>query len=959
MNHYILKEESFLKDTGSKVRVFEHKSTGAKVLTLDNDDTNNVFSIGFRTPPKDDTGVAHIVEHSTLSGSEKYKTKEPFMDLIQSSLQTFLNAMTFPDKTIYPVSSRNKKDFMNLMDVYLDAVFFPAIYENPKIFQQEGWHYEYEPETDRLKYNGVVFNEMKGVFSDPDSQVSYFIEKHLHPNSTYGNESGGLPSKIPELSYKNFLDFHRQYYHPSNSYIYLYGNFEKQELMDYIHENYLSRFEKIEPNSFPVTNPPFKERVYKEERYTTDKISSENTYYVYSTVLGRSEEGKDIMMRNIIADLLVEAEAAFLKEAFLKAGFGEDIYSQSSSSHPLDFSIVVKNAPAGRRKEFEDIIRSTIEKLVNDGIPRKFLTSVLKKAEFNLRRGDGPHQGIIFYIRALNSWLYDKSPLESLEFEQTFQELYDALDTDYYENYLKKYFLDNENTLILTVSGDTELERARRESERKRLNEKNNSLSDEEREKIIESEKALIKFQTEDDTREAKATIPKLKLSDVTPGVTHIPRREDTFGDHKVLIHPQFTNGISYFNFVFPLDAFSERELPVVTMVSDLVGRLSTENYSYEDLDTEIYLHTGGIALNPVVMEGKNGTFKTALVGTMGVLENETEKGIELLEELLTNTVFHEIRRIKDILFMSKSDMESNMLPSGHIIALERLKSHYNKSAYINEKLNGLDIYFYVKELLSDWENKKSDFVSDLEDVYKKLFTSQGLIVEFTGDEESYEKYRDILQNFVNRLPKGNSEPAEISFVPKAKAEGFYLPSQVQYVSAGFRYPEEIPYDGSMTVLANYLSTGYLHTEIRAKGGAYGAGIRIGKYGDIGTYSYRDPNLERTLKIYKSLGDYINNIRIDKEDLIPIIIGSMNAFDPLLTPEGKGKLDLRRYITGTTEEEVSEYKRQALNTEPEDLNSYGELISSVMNKNNIVIIGNRDNIENYDNPEMEIKSLLG
>ncbi|MDO5714717.1 MAG: insulinase family protein [Tissierellia bacterium] len=957
MKNYLLIEESYLKDTGSQVRVYEHINTGAKVLTLDNEDTNNVFSIGFRTPPIDDTGVAHIVEHSVLSGSRKYKTKEPFMDLIQSSLQTFLNAMTFSDKTIYPVSSRNKKDFMNLMDVYLDSVFFPAMYDVPEIFQQEGWHYEYDKENDILTYNGVVFNEMKGVFSDPDSQVSYAIEKHLHPQSTYGEESGGLPSAIPDLTYENFLSFHKKYYHPSNSYIYLYGNFEKEELLEYIHENYLSQFEKQKIDSFPCTNPPFEEKVYQVERYTADQDTGDNTYYIYSTVLGKSENGKDILLRDVFAQLLVESESGLLKKAFLDKGFGEDVYSQSSSSHPLDFSIVVKNAPKGKMTTFEKIIEDTLKDLVSNGISKKLLESILRKIEFALRKGDGPHQGVIFFIRALNSWLYDHSPVESLRFEDVLEELYQGLNSSFYEDYIRKFFLDNTNTLLMTVEPDEDLEQERNLQEQDKLEKIKSSLTKDELNHIIEIENNLKKFQEKEDSKEAKATIPKLELSDVNPMVTHIPRIEETIGENKILIHPQFTNGINYINIAFPLESYHGEDLPYITLISEFIGRVNTKNYSYDELDTEIFLHTGGISTNPIIVEGKHDKVHRNLMVSLGVLEDKTSKGLELMEEVLLHSIFDNEKRLKDILFMLQSDMESNLLPAGHVIAMERLKSHYNKGAYYKDLISGLDYYFFIRNLLAHWDEEKDTFLKRIKSLYQNLFSSVHAILEFTGQEDSYQNCKHELENFIKILPRVEKEDVAIPFYPQKKKEGFYLPAQVQYISMGYAYPKDTEYKGSMTVLSNLLSTGFLHNEIRAKGGAYGAGIRIGRYHDIATYSYRDPHLQRTLDVYKSISEYVNSLDLKNEDLTPIIIGSMNSFDPLLTPQGKGMLDLQRYITGVSEEDISKNKKEALATTLDDLKSYGKILEDAMTEDNIVIIGNKNAMEEYGD-DLELRSLL-
>lgn len=954
MKYYTMKETAFLKDTGSKVTVYRHDKTGAKVMTMDNKDPNNVFAVGFRTPPKDHTGVAHIVEHCVLSGSRKYKTKEPFMDLIKTSLQTFLNAMTYPDKTIYPVSSRNKKDFKNLMDVYLDAVFFPAMVEVPEIFFQEGWHYEYDEKKDALTVNGVVYNEMKGVFSDPDAQVSWAIQEHLHPKCTYGMESGGLPFHIPDLTREEFLNFHRTYYHPSNSYIYLYGDGDKEELLSYIHENYLSKFEPLEVDSFPKTNEPFSAPITARSFHTSDKETSD-TYYSYSTVLGKSENGKEMLLRDIFATLLVESDSGILKKAFLEKGFGEDIYTETSSSHPLDLSIIVKGAPEGEEETFRTILHNTLEETIKEGIPKEKLRAILRKMEFNLRRGDGPHQGIIFYIRALNSWLYDCSPLESLHFEEALKELYEDLETDNYERYLETRILKNPNSLFLTVSPDKSLEGKLELELEEKLKSRKEGLTAKDLEDIKKAAESLSAYQLSEDSPEAKKTIPLLNLSDVNPKVEEIPRDLREVGGVPLLHHSLFTNGIHYMIFAYPMEHFSAEEYPYANILGILMGSVSTEKYSYEELDTKIDLYTGGVRFGPTIIEEEEHRIQRYFLGTLSVLEQETKRGLDLYEEILLHTELTDEKRIRDLLVMEKSDMESGILPSGHVIALERLRSHTSKGAYLKEKIQGLDFYFFLKELLENWEDRKDSFLSKLRDLQDRIITKQGMVIDWTGSTESMEDHLPFLREHLNRLPEKEYPPKEIPFVPEKKKEAFVLPSQVQYISMGGRFPQGKEVPGSAVVLSNLLSTGYLHNRIRAKGGAYGAGIRIARTGDIGTYSYRDPNLEQTVEVYLSIEDYLNRLSIKEEDLTPLIIGSMNSFDPLLTPSAKGAQDFRRYITGVSSEEISRKKQEALSTTLEDLKNLRSIFTA-MERENIVIIGNEQRIKAYD-PSITVRRI--
>ena len=563
LNKYKLIEEKYIDEVASKCKVYTHIKTGARVLTLENNDDNKAFGIGFRTPPVRGNGVCHIVEHCVLSGSRKFKTKEPFMDLIKSSLQTFLNAMTFPDKTIYPVSSRNEKDFYNLMDVYLDAVFHPAIYEEEKIFLQEGWHYELKDKDDELKYNGVVYNEMKGVYSSSENIVSDAMVFALHEDSSYGVDSGGDPKLIPSLSYQEFKDYHKKYYHPSNSYIYLYGNQNMEEALDFIDKNYLQDFDKAEINSEIILNDEIKETKDVEITFSASKeeMKDKIDYLSKGWTIGYADSKMDVFMRDFLAELLIEAQGGPLRKAILDAGLAEDVYSETSSSLPLDLSIVLKNTDADKKDEFLKVLKDTLQKLVEEGIDKDLLEATLNKFEFIFREGGGTQKAIIYYIRALNSWLYDQSPLDALYYNDVLEVVKEKLDDGFVENYIKEKLIDNEYSVNLLARPELNKNDKEEEILRKELEYLKAKMSEEEIDEIVKKSRDLEDYQNAEDSKENKDTIPSLDLSDIDEKVTRYPVEEDKIGDVIYLKSNQETNGIVYTSLSHDISFIEKEEM--------------------------------------------------------------------------------------------------------------------------------------------------------------------------------------------------------------------------------------------------------------------------------------------------------------------------------------------------------------------------------------------------------------
>lgn len=949
---YKLIEEKYLEEIDSKALVFEHIKTGARLIKLENDDKNNVFGIGFRTPPRDSTGVAHILEHSVLSGSRKYKTKEPFMDLYKGSLQTFLNAMTFGDKTIYPVASRNKKDFENLMDLYLDAVFYPAIDEKPEIFMQEGWHYSISEKEYPISYKGVVYNEMKGAMSSAEDQVFEFIDQSIFPDTVYANNSGGDPYEIPSLTHEGLVDFHKSYYNPSNSYIFLYGDRDTYEDLKYLDQAYLGDFDKTEIASQIPYQEAFDKTRYENYEYSTnDDLEGLNRdYLAYNVVLGESAEDKVNLTGSILAEALINSDAGPIKKALLDAKIGEDIFASTKTIQQVPFSIVAKNTSSENLTEFEGIIDQTLKNLVENGIDKDLLKSTLNKFEYSLREASGyPTKGVIYYIQAFDTWLYDKSPIKALSFDKTLKELRQGIEDGYFENFIRENILENTHKSIISVLPSKGLNGKRDEEVKKKLEDYKASLSDEALEALIETNKKLEKIQLTEDSKEAKATIPKLPLSEVEAKIERIPRESlDSTIDN--LYHDIFTSGINYVDLVFDMGHIGVEDIPYVSLLTDLLGSMDTTRRTYSDLSNEIYINTGGISFNIVAFnDTKSNDFYPKLVVSSKYLDGRPGAAVDTIIEIITSTKLDNIKRYKDLIKEIKSRFEMSLYQKGSAIVSARARSLVDKSAKYNEYASGLDYFNFIQDLEESMEEDARAQLGKLEEVYSRLFTREGLLVNITSSREEGKDLLAKLEESISKIKDENYDKADLVFGYIGKSEGIKSSANVQYVSMAASMEDlSLDYKGKLVVLSQVLSRGFLHNNIRAKGGAYGAGLSIGRR-TMATYSYRDPNLVDTIRVYKDMGSYIENIDLDQDDLGNYIIGTMGMFNPPRTPKAKGYSDLAAYLTGLESEEIERLMEEALDTKIEDLKAYGPYLDKAMSEDKLVVLGNREKIEEEEN----------
>ncbi len=861
-------ERRRITDLNSEGYILKHKKTGANITLLLNDDENKVFYIGFRTPPKDSTGVAHILEHSVLCGSKHFPVKDPFIELAKGSLNTFLNAMTYPDKTVYPVASCNDKDFRNLVHVYLDAVFYPNIYKEDKIFKQEGWHYEMENTEDELTINGVVYNEMKGAFSSPDDVVEREIMNSLYPDTTYGLESGGDPEVIPELSYEEFLAFHRKFYHPSNSYIYLYGNLDAVEYLTFIDEEYLSGYEERKVDSEIGLQKPFEKtnELIREYSVMEDEPVFENTYLTYNVSMGTSLDRKLYVAMDILDYVLCQVPGAPVKQALLDRGIGKDVYSSMENGiYQPYFSVIAKNAEEAQKEAFVETIEEVLTKLVTDGLNQKALAAAINYYEFKYREADfGSYpKGLILGLQAMESWLYDETkPFLHIEANETFRELREAIGTDYFEGLIEKYFLKNTHKTILVVKPVPGLTTKKDQQLQKRLQSYKETLSQAEKQEIVDQTRALRAYQEEESSEEALKTIPLLTREDMKKEATAYVNEVRQIDGTTFVFHDIFTNGIGYLNLLFDLKQVPERLFPYLGILKTVLMMVDTEHFSYGELPNEVNIHTGGIkaVVNTYTNANEMRKYRVMLEIRSRALYEKRDKALELMKEIILTSRFDDGKRLHEVIAEAKSRLQAAMTSAGHSTAALRALSYFSPTAAVSEEISGIPQYRLLEELDKNFEAKKEELISNLKELTVCIFRPENLLVDYTASKESWEGLDEAVREFKSALITEPIEETGYTPVLTKRNEGFMTAGQVQFVCRAGNFIEKgLPYTGSLKVLKVMMGYDYLWNQVRVKGGAYGCMCSFYKNGDGYFVSYRDPNLTKTIEVYEKAADYIKN----------------------------------------------------------------------------------------------------
>ena len=951
---YEILDEHRVEDVQSDGFILRHKKSGARIAILSNNDDNKVFYIGFRTPPEDETGVPHIIEHTTLCGSKKFPVKDPFIELAKGSLNTFLNAMTYPDKTVYPVASCNDQDFKNLMDVYLDAVFNPNITKYEEIFKQEGWHYELTGKDDELKINGVVYNEMKGAYSSPDEVLSSQIYRSLFPDNTYSKDSGGNPEYIPKLTYEAYLDFYHKYYHPSNSYIYLYGDMDVVERLEWLDKEYLSLYDYKKVNSEINKQPAFDEIKNVEAQYsiTMDDSQENKTYLSYNRVVGDTLDEMLYQAFDVLDYALVSSPGAPVKQALIDAGIGDDVYGSYDAGilQPV-FSFVAKNANASQADEFESIIENTLKEVVKTGINKKALLAGINSSEFKFREADFGQfpKGLLFGLNCLDSWLFDDmKPFIHLECLGTFAKLRKAVDTDYFEKLIQEYLLDNTHGSSVTVKPKRGLGNEREEALAKELSDYKASLSDEEIKKLIEDTEHLKKYQEEPSSDEDLRKLPMLTRADMKKNAMPFSNIEDELLDVKVVRHDIESNGIDYISFLFDAGDFAQSELGYLGFFTNALGLVSTEKYSYTDLANATNIYTGGIstgtASHPDIKDRNNFVFKFEV--KLKVLEKNLDKALELMEQMLLSSDFTDTKRLGELVAQIKARLQANLSSSGHLVAAMRSMSSFSRYALYQDELKGIAFYRSICRIEKELSESPKSVSDKLAAIAKKLFARNRMLISFTGNNEAYCNAKPSLEKVIAGFDKMSAvgNQAEVHF--NTAKEAFIDASQIQYVAkTGDFICEGYEYTGALRLLRIILSYDYLWINVRVKGGAYGCMNTFLRSGESYFVSYRDPNLSDTLDVYDRIPEYIKSFSPDERDMTKYIIGTFSALDTPMNPEAKGSRSLSAYLEGITYEQIQKERNEILNAQPEDIRRLADLVEAVLKKDSICVIGNENMIK--------------
>ncbi len=968
LTSYEVVEKRQIDDIGSMSWLLRHKKTGARIALLSNDDENKVFYIGFRTPPTDSTGVPHIVEHTVLCGSRDFPVKDPFVELVKGSLNTFLNAMTYSDKTVYPVASCNDKDFQNLMHVYLDAVFYPNIYNEKKIFQQEGWHYEMEDEDSPLTLNGVVYNEMKGAFSSPDEVNDREVVNSLFPDTPYGVESGGDPKEIPTLTYEQFLAFHGKYYHPSNSYIYLYGNMDMVEKLEWIDENYLSQFDRIEVDSALKPQTAFDRTAEKYKEYPVMEGESleDNTYLSYNTVVGTSLDKELYYAMEILEYALCSASAAPLKMALIHKNIGTEVYTvYNNGIYQPYFSIVAKNANVSQKEEFVQTIESELARIVKEGIDKKSLLAGLNYYEFRYREADfGSYpKGLMYGLQMLDSWLYDDNmPFDMIEAIDIFKDLKEKINTDYYEGLIEKYLIQNQHRSVLVVAPREGLTAKEEKELADRLSVYKAGLTDEEIRQIVAETKALREYQELEDMPEDLARIPMLKREDMKKEAEDFVNEVRRIGDTNVLFHDIQTNGIGYIRLIFDAANIPAELFSYIGILKNVLGYVDTDKYSYGELCNEINIHTGDIvsSVNTYVNAKKLDEYKLTFEMKTKAMYDELPAAFELMTEIMTASRLDDGERLLEILEELKSIMQGNMTSAGHTFAAVRAMSYFSETAAVSELVNGLPCYRMLEELTADFDSHKQELIGRLTELTKCIFRPENLLVDITATEEGFEKVKALVAPMKAELFTEPVTKERFEIVTEKKNEGFSTSAQIQYVCRAGNYmtDTDYAYTGALRVLKVMLRYDYLWINVRVKGGAYGIMCNFGKTGDSYLVSYRDPNLKKTVDIFEKTSDYLREFTADERTMTKYIIGAVSDMDVPMTPAVKGSRSSSAYLTNLDFAEVQKERDEVLACSPESIRALAGYLDAIMSQEVVCVVGNGQSIDENKEMFMKVENLF-
>ncbi len=967
LSAYEIVEEKDLADIHSRGIVMRHKKSGARISIISNDDENKVFYIGFRTPAEDSTGVPHIIEHTVLCGSDEFPIKDPFVELAKGSLNTFLNAMTYPDKTVYPVASCNDKDFQNLIHVYLDAVFHPNIYKYQEIFQQEGWHYELESEDAPVTLNGVVYNEMKGAYSSPEDVLERVTMSSLFPDTTYSNESGGDPACIPDLTYEDYLDFHRRYYHPCNSYIYFYGDVDAAEKLDWMDKAYLSHYDKIDLDSGIRYQQPFGQSLELTRKYPVAGSESEQdkTYLSYNVVVGTSLDKELNLAFDVLDYALLNAPGAPLKKALLDARIGKDILGGYDGSvfQPV-FTVTAKNANTQDKEKFVEIIETTLREQIRNGLNKKALSAGINSSEFKFREADfGAYpKGLIYGLQCLESWLYDDgAPFTHLEALETFRFLKEQVDKGYFEQLIQKYFLDNTHKSLVVVEPEKGLNEKNEKALQEKLAAYKASLSPEEIAKLVADTEHLREYQQEPSSREDLEKLPLLTRNDMRKEAAPFYNEEKEAAGIPVIHHNMNTNGINYISLVFDLSGVRAEWVPYLGVLKAVLGYMDTKDYTYEDLANEMNLHTGGFSVSITAYGDvvSKDTLITKFEVVVRALYDETATALSLVRSILCSTVLEDDRRLYEVIAQAKSRMEMQLMQAGHSISAIRAMSYFSRAACFNDLAGGIGLYRLLAEAEENYEQRKDSIRDILKQLFLTVFRPENLIVSLTSDEEGFRVLSGQMEALRKDLFTGDYDKCSLKLTCDRKNEGFKNAAQVQYVSrAGNFCQHGFAYTGTLRILRTILNYDYLWMNIRVQGGAYGCMSGFGRGGDTYFSTFRDPNLRRSNEVFNGIAAYLKQFDADERDMTKYIIGTISSLDTPLNPSAKGYRSMVAYFSHLGQEDVQRERDEILKASAQDIRALEPLIASVLSEENLCVLGNEQMLEKEAGMFMTLEDLF-
>ena len=967
LNQYEIIKDEDLQDVKCHGYLLKHKKSGARLVLMEADDDNKVFSVGFRTPPEDSTGLPHILEHSVLCGSDHFPVKDPFVELVKGSLNTFLNAMTYPDKTMYPVASCNDKDFQNLMHVYMDAVFYPNIYKHEEIFRQEGWSYKLDSEDADLEYNGVVYNEMKGAFSSPEGVLDRVVLNELFPDTAYANESGGDPDVIPNLSYEQFLAFHKKYYHPSNSYIYLYGDMDMEEKLIWLDQEYLSKFDVAEIDSRIAYQEPFTKMKEVEMPYSvaSEEPLEDNTFLSYNKVIGTSLDKELYVAFEILDYALLSAPGAPLKKALLEAGIGKDIYGDYSDGvlQPY-FSVIAKGARAARKEEFVSIIRNCLQDIVKNGIDKKAVLSGINYMEFRYREADFGQfpKGLMYGLDIMGSWLYDdENAFSQVKLLEIYDQLKIAVNEGYFENLIQKWLLDNTHGAILTLVPKRGLAAQREKELADRLEAYRSSLSDEQLEEMVRKTKALEAYQESEERPEDLECIPMLKRSDIRKEVNGFSNEELQVENSLFLYQDVCTNGIGYVNIMFEIKDMAVEKVHYLGLLKSVLGYVDTKNYTYGQLFNETNARTGGIQCGVDVFDKANDpeAFRTMFTIRGKALYSQMDFLFQMMEEILNTSKLSDTRRLGEIIGEIRSRGQASLIGAGHQTAVLRSAAYGSPMAEYQDEMAGVGYYKFIEDLEKNFQEKKDEIVAGLQNAMAEIIRKDSFMVSYTGERESVEQVKTLSGALKKSLPESTCEVPETAITCRKKNEGFKTSGQVQYVARTGNFVKKgFTYTGALEILKVALSYDYLWINLRVKGGAYGCMSGFKRSGESYFVSYRDPHLRRTLEIYEGVPEYVRTFAADEREMTKYIIGTISGKDVPRTPQTQGALGRMAYFRGLTVEMLQKERDQILNATVEDIHALAPLIQAVLSDDQLCVVGSENAIEKAKDVFMETKPLV-